>query len=90
MTLLTNTLDSLWQVVLVGLLLGAGLPALFALGVRSLASGRGVDSATETGPRPLGIAGAVVCFGIVLIAVVAGILLLTKDFLSSSLGIHVF
>lgn len=86
MTLLTNTLGSLWQVVLVGLLLGAGLPALFALGVRSLASGVSAGSR----PRPLGIAGAVVSFGIVLAAVVAGILLLTKDFLSSSLGIHLF
>jgi hypothetical protein len=84
MTLLTNTLGALWQVVLVGLLLGAGLPALFALGVRSLASG------VRPRPRPPGIAGAVVCFGIVLAAVVAGILLLTKDFLSSSLGIHLF
>ena len=40
MNMLTHTLDSLWQVVLVGLVLGAGLPSLFALGVRSLHAGR--------------------------------------------------
>ena len=33
MDLLAQTANSLWQVVLVGLLLGAGLPAIFALGL---------------------------------------------------------
>lgn len=36
MHLLTDTLDSLWQVVAVGLLFGAGLPAIFAFGLKSL------------------------------------------------------
>ena len=40
MDILIKALGALWQVALVGLLLGAGLPALFALGVRSLNSGR--------------------------------------------------
>lgn len=86
MNLLIHTLDSLWQVVLVGLLLGAGLPSVFALGMRSLASGRTEDGRAGV----LGRAGAVVCFAVVVIAIVAGILLLTADFLSNSLGIHVF
>ena len=51
-------LEGAWQVLAIGLLLGAGLPALFAVGIRSLA--------TETGP---GKAAAGVCFT----AVVAGI-----------------
>jgi len=84
--LLVHTLDSLWQVVLVGVLLGAGLPAVFALGMRSLAYGQ-----TEDGRATLlGRVGAAVCFAVVVIAIVAGILLLTADFLSNSLGIHVF
>lgn len=87
MTLLTNTLSSLWQVVLVGLFFGAGLPAVFALGMRSLVAGRAGEQAR---PNPLGIAGAVVCFAVVLIAIVAGILLLASDFLSSTFGIDVF
>ena len=38
--ILLKALDALWQVVVVGLVLGAGLPALFALGVRAMSSGR--------------------------------------------------
>lgn len=34
-------LNAAWQVLLAGLFLGAGLPALFALGVRVKASGKG-------------------------------------------------
>lgn len=32
-------LDALWKVLLVGLVLGAGLPALFSLGVRRRSEG---------------------------------------------------
>ncbi|PFG35526.1 hypothetical protein ATL41_0210 [Flavimobilis soli] len=63
---------SLVKVVAVGLLLGAGLPAIFAIGIRATA-------AVETGPDGVermttsGRVRAVVCFGVVLAAVVAGI-----------------
>ncbi len=88
MNLLTHTLSSLWQVVLVGLIFGAGLPALFALGgMRSLASGGSGENARPTPPRHHR---CVVCFAVVLIAIIAGILLLTADFLSSSFGITLF
>ncbi|MFE7418950.1 hypothetical protein [Rhodococcus sp. NPDC057529] len=88
MTLLTTTVQSLWQVVLVGLLFGAGLPAIFALGLRSLG---GVDTAEgTTQPTVAGRIGAYVCFAVVLIAIITGILLLMKDFLASSFGIHIF
>jgi hypothetical protein len=48
---------------------GVGLPALFALGVRSLNTSRqlvSVGSAGEevTKPSPAGLAGGVVCFGL--------------------------
>ena len=39
MDILVKALGALWQVLAVGLLLGAGLPALFALGIRSLELG---------------------------------------------------
>jgi len=32
--------DAIWRVLVVSVVLGAGLPALFALSIRSLASGR--------------------------------------------------
>lgn len=85
MTLLTDTLDSLWKVVAVGLLLGAGLPALFALGIRSLAADSGSSGSTIAGRI-----GATVCFAIIIVAVAAGILFLTEDFLTSTFGIKVF
>ncbi|CAG7583873.1 hypothetical protein SIM91_25920 [Rhodococcus opacus] len=88
MTLLTTTIDSLWQVILVGLLFGAGLPAIFALGLRSLGgtdTGEGVSQPTFAGRI-----GAWACFAVVLIAIITGILLLMQGFLASSFGIHIF
>lgn len=84
MDILTKALDALWQVLLVGLLLGAGLPALFALGLRSLNTGRTVTAGAggygspQSGsrPSPLGLAGAVVCFGILILAVLFGIVVI--------------
>ena len=84
MEILTKALDALWQVLLLGLLLGAGLPALFALGLRSLDTGRtvtvgggGYGSPDEVSkPSRLGMAGAVVCFSIAILAVVFGIIVI--------------
>ena len=90
MNLLVSTLDSLWQVVVVGVVLGAGLPAVFAHGMRSLALGHDSAGAVDPGRRALGRIGAIVCFTVVVVAIIAGILLLTADFLSSSFGIHLF
>ncbi|MBP2702864.1 hypothetical protein JOL79_03485 [Microbispora sp. RL4-1S] len=54
-------LDALWKVLVAGLVAGAGLVAVYALGLAVLAAAR-------TGPsaHPGGIAIAVVCFGAVL------------------------
>ncbi|MFT4235112.1 MAG: hypothetical protein QM607_08965 [Microbacterium sp.] len=60
--------SSIAQVLIVGLLFGAGLPALFAVGMRSLASapaGATVDpNAEHAHPTAAGRAGAIVCFGL--------------------------
>ncbi|NLG55850.1 MAG: hypothetical protein GX542_09425 [Rhodococcus sp.] len=96
MSILTNTLSSLWQVVLVGLLFGAGLPAVFALGLRTLDSGSapadGAASADDAPrvPTAMGRIAAYVCFAVVLISIAAGILMLMSDFLASTFGIHIF
>ncbi len=71
-------LDGSWRVLLIGMLLGAGLPALFALGLRALSWGTGHDatigvSAAALKPHPLGRAVAYVLFGLVVLAVVSGI-----------------
>lgn len=89
MNLLAQTANSLWQVIVVGLLFGAGLPAVFALGLKSLSNTEpGVDGVAT--PTLAGRVGAVCCFAVVLISVITGILLLTKGLLASSFGVHIF
>ena len=70
--------QAIWKVLVVGLILGAGLPALFALGIRSLAYGQGGEAeahgAGTPTPHPLGRAIGVLCFAIVVVAVALGIL----------------
>lgn len=62
-----------WKVVLAGLVLGAGLPAMFALGVRFSAAGSD-PSAGGTGVARGGYrASALVCFLVVAVAVALGI-----------------
>lgn len=62
------SLRALWQIVVVSLLAGAGLPAIFAIGIRALGmpGRRHVTTAEDelVGGRPAGIALAVVCFAI--------------------------
>lgn len=75
-------LEGAWKVLLAGLLLGAGLPAIFALGIRSLALNDGggptvtaLDGTpTQDGPvGPLGKVLATLCFGLVLAGVALGL-----------------
>jgi len=63
---------SVLQVLVVGLLFGAGLPALFALGVRASAV---ADSSVDGRPAQ-GRAVAVLCFGLAAVAVAAGIVVI--------------
>jgi hypothetical protein len=72
-------LDGAWKVLIASLILGAGLPTLFALGIRSLAWGAGGDAEVHgtgvSGPKanPLGTVLGWVLFLIVLAGVVLGI-----------------
>ncbi|GAA4966654.1 hypothetical protein [Actinoplanes utahensis] len=71
-------LDGAWQVLLAGLALGAGLPILFALGIRSLAWGAGSVAVDETGVtagarRPAGTALGYTLFAVVIIGVLLGL-----------------
>ncbi len=71
------------QVVAAGLLLGAGLPLVFAAGLRALspAGENGTGAASYRGGfvvtrNPVAIAVAVVCFAVVTASVVYGIYLI--------------
>ena len=68
-------LDAVWKVLLVGLILGAGLPALFAVGVRGLAIGNGHEreDGTVHKPNPVGNALAAIAFLIAQVSVRAAI-----------------
>lgn len=74
-------LSALWRIAVVGLLAGAGLPALFAVGLRALnqpASGgeHNIDELGDDrvyGGNPAGLAIAAVCFAVVLSAIGWGI-----------------
>lgn len=69
-------LGGAWKVLLYGLLLGAGLPAIFALGMRSLSWGTahgGTESGAAPVPHPLGRVVAIVCFALVIAVALTGV-----------------
>jgi hypothetical protein len=68
-------IETIWKVALASLILGAGIPVLFAAGIRSLAwgSGGGAEVAVAARPNPMGKALAAVIFLIVAYVVVSGI-----------------
>ena len=68
------------QVLLIGLIFGAGAPALFAMGIRALSFGApdGLASA-DYRAHPLAKLVAVICFILVALAVVLGILIIVSD-----------
>ncbi|RUR03054.1 hypothetical protein [Labedella endophytica] len=76
-------LEAAAQVAVIALLLGAGLPALFALGVRSFALAGGAASVEQGGPGTtpsmpaplLRLIGAV-CFAVVALALIVGLTLI--------------
>jgi len=74
-------LNAVWKVLLVGLILGAGLPALFAVGVRGLAVGNGheQEDGTVHQPNPLGNVLAAIAFLVVIVAVVLGVAMIVAS-----------
>jgi hypothetical protein len=75
-------LSAIWKIVVFGLIAGAGLPALFAVGMLSLgrgpkaaraSTGGGTDSDVLVGGSTAGLIGAAICFLIVLAAIGWGI-----------------
>jgi len=73
-------LSAIWKIVVFGLIAGAGLPALFAIGLYSLSrgprtqtAGAGADSDTLVGGSIVGMVIAAICFLVVLAAIGWGI-----------------
>ncbi|MEP7331822.1 MAG: hypothetical protein ABI692_07005 [Terracoccus sp.] len=76
---LSLALEGAWRVLIVGLLLGAGLPAVFALGIRSLGMAGGGNASTvgedpvDAPASAIGTTLATLCFLLVLVGVALGI-----------------
>ncbi len=90
-------LQGAWKVLFASLILGAGLPVLFALGIRSLAWGAGgeaeVHATGVSGPRanPLGTVVGWLLFAIVLAGVVLGITFIVASGFGKALSFaHVY
>ncbi|WP_194897497.1 hypothetical protein [Catenulispora pinisilvae] len=78
-------LNALWKIVVIGLLMGAGLPALFAVGLRALVPRGGTVGSAQAGtgteagagatasPALLGKLIAGLCFAAILAAMAWGI-----------------
>ena len=71
-------LTAIWKIVVFGLVAGAGLPALFAVGLFSLSKGpraqtAGADSDVLVGGSVVGVVIAAVCVLVVLAAIGWGI-----------------
>ena len=79
-------LEGALRVLVIGLLFGAGLPAIFALGVRALAYGQGGDAeVSHERPHPIGK----VLAGVAFTVVVAGVLLGLTLIVASGFGMEV-
>lgn len=90
-------LEGAWKVLLAGLVLGAGLPLIFALGIRSLAWGAGGDAeahpAGGSGPRanPAGTALGWLLFLVVLAGIALGITFIVASGFGKQLSFeHIF
>ncbi|MBU3061899.1 hypothetical protein KO481_10215 [Nocardia sp. NEAU-G5] len=89
-----HTLDaivkSLGEVALVALILGAGLPLIFAVGVRFWSMETTTANGAPSGRNTAAQAIAYLCFGIVIVAVLLGILYIAKDFISHTFDVQLF
>jgi hypothetical protein len=81
-----------FKILIFGLILGAGLPALFALGVRMNAEG---SAAVATGGGSVAKGNAAltaigwVIFALVAVAVVLGVLFVARDFIGHHFSLYI-
>jgi hypothetical protein len=76
------------KILIFGLLVGAGLPALFAVGVRLHAAGVGATG-DDAGRHPALVALGWAIFALALAAVVFGVLFVARDFIAHHTGWYI-
>jgi hypothetical protein len=74
------------KILVFGLLVGAALPALFAVGVRVGAAGAGLSGDAVTQRRPMLTAISWLLYAFVLTAVLVGVLYIARDFIALHTG----
>lgn len=80
------------KILFFGLLLGSGLPALFALAVRAGAMGAGVEGSDGTAAahkNPALTALSWALYSLALVAVVIGVLYIARDFIGAHTGMYI-
>jgi hypothetical protein len=80
------------KILIFGLLLGSGLPALFAIAVRAGAMGAGVegsDGAAVGHKNPVLTALSWAIYAFALVAVVIGVLYIARDFIGAHTGMYI-
>ncbi|WP_250002699.1 hypothetical protein [Actinoplanes sp. M2I2] len=85
-------LEGAWKVLLAGLILGAGLPAVFALGIRSMAFGAGGDAEVDhAAPHPVGRVVAYALFVLVVLVALMGIIFIVASGFGKTLSFeHIY
>jgi hypothetical protein len=80
------------KILAFGLLLGSGLPALFALAVRMGAAGAGVAGSDGAAVRPKNAALTAISwalYALALVAVVIGVLYIAREFIGAHTGMYI-
>jgi hypothetical protein len=80
------------KILIFGLVLGSGLPALFALAVRAGAVGAGVQGSDGTAvgqKNPALTALSWLIYALALIAVIIGVLYIARDFIGAHTGMYI-
>jgi hypothetical protein len=80
------------KILVFGLVLGSGLPALFALGVRAGAAGAGVEGSDGTAvgqKNPALTALSYALYALALVAAVIGVLYVARDFIGLHTGMYI-
>ena len=79
------------QIICAGVIIGAGLPALFSPCVRLNAEGVGVADrgGTVSGKNPALVALGWILFAVVLVAVIVGVLFIARDFIGQHTGMYI-
>jgi len=79
------------KILIFGLILGSGLPALFALGVRVGAAGDGVigsNGAAVKQKNPALTAISYALYALALVAVIIGVLYVAREFIGAHTGVY--